>query len=52
MRAPTNVRRSRRLAVVFTALAVLAAVAPTAALAGTKCTGGSHYGDATITVAR
>ena len=51
MRAPTNPRRSRRVAVIFTALAMLVAVAPTAALAGTKCTSGSHYGGATITVA-
>jgi hypothetical protein len=49
MTAPTNARRSRRLAAVLTALAMLTAVAPTAAMAGTKCSGGTHYDDATIT---
>jgi hypothetical protein len=46
-----NATRPRRLALLFTALAMLAAVAPTAATAGTKCSGGTHFDDAMITSA-
>jgi hypothetical protein len=48
----THSGRHHRFAAVAAAFALLAAVVPSAALGTTKCSNGTHHGDATITVGR
>jgi hypothetical protein len=45
-------RRHHHFAAVAAAFVLLAAVVPSAALGATKCSTGTHHGDATITIGK